>query len=140
MLLRRCVSLLQTYGVAFARTLGPLDHIRIPPGNGRWTALHPNGSAAIAVLDANIFYPTWDPMQAVKLRSLCEKVESHSESLTSDDDAAWTGGSEAAIAARRSACSRLRADDFVPARPSAGSAFTDHHWMHTLPMGLESQQ
>ena len=79
-----------------------------------WNA-HAAAEAAVAVVPPDVFYPTWDPMQASTFRERCRlpfRSTSH-------------------------VCGRLAREGFRPTVPADGVAFTNHVWSHTWIPGAQ---
>ena len=75
------------------------------------------GGGGVVVLDADAFFPTWDPMQAGEFRKKCS----------------GRGLSER----KTRVCARLKREGFQPSVPGDGSAYTNHLWTHTWIRGAE---
>ena len=75
------------------------------------------GGGGVVVLDADAFFPTWDPMQAGEFRRKCS----------------GRGLSET----KTRVCARLKREGFQPSVPGDGSAYTNHLWTHTWIRGAE---
>ena len=87
-----------------------------------WHARHRtsggNGGGGVVVLDADAFFPTWDPMQASEFRKRCSSGRALDE-------------------AKARICARLKREGFQPSVPRDGSAYTNHLWTHTWIRGAE---
>ena len=87
-----------------------------------------NGGGAVVVVAPDVFFPTWDPMQAATFRRRCGD-----RGLTSRHGSSDMGLAITAV------CNKLRADGFRPTVPRDGSAFTNHLWSHTWIRGAEKR-
>lgn len=87
-------------------------------------------SSGVLVVDPDVFYPTWDPMQAGTFRSRCARVDQL--------PGAAAGGAHrnpTLATLRHRACARLSLEGFRPT--IAPSAYTNHLWTHTWINGAQ---
>jgi len=94
------------------------------------TSGHQHRYGGIVVVAPDVFFPTWDPMQADTFRQRCG---------TRGQDGGSTVGSGDLKHAIEGMCAKLRADGFQPTVPKDGSAYTNHLWSHTWIPGAEKR-
>ena len=89
--------------------------------------------AGVHVAAPDVFFPTWDPMQAQTFRRRCRTIFSHGRVLSS----AHTQSTSAQLdRIRRRVCKRLEKEKFHPTIDRA-VAYTNHLWTHTWMPGAE---
>jgi hypothetical protein len=88
-------------------------------------------SGGVHVVAPDVFFPSWDPMQAGTLQRKCTSVEILR--------AAVSNPSRRLVRLRREVCARLRKEGFKPdARATREhGAFTNHLWTHTWIPGAQ---
>ena len=79
-------------------------------------------SDPVLLAPPDVFYPTWDRMQAGTFRQRCAKGRPHRDRLNATT--------------YRQVCERLRREHFEPTVPASGS-YTNHQWAHTWISGAE---
>ena len=92
-----------------------------------WHARHGGGPSGggVMVVEPDVFYPTWDPMQHATFRQRCAQVVRRRAKT-------WGWGAvptDSLADLRLRACERLRRESFRPTIVPA--AFTNHLWTHT---------
>ena len=94
----------------------------------RWQGAHAGTSGGLLVAAPETFFPSWDPMQEEAFINHCKEVERERERNATAT--ALLDPDELPATAHR-VCQVLARDGFKPTVPTDGSAFTDHHWVHT---------
>ena len=92
----------------------------------------------VVVLEPDVFYPTWDPMQASSLRARCGRWSSPGSVIGAGGGAGGHAGGHAGGRLgrlRRSTCDRLHRQGFRPR--IAAEAYTNHLWTHTWIEGAQ---
>ena len=95
----------------------------------RWQAVHARTSGGLMVAAPETFFPSWDPMQEEAFINHCKDVAARERERNAT--AAARLEPDGLLATAHQVCQVLARDGFKPTVPTDGSAFTDHHWVHT---------